>query len=145
MPPYLAPCRPNCVARTVQFEGRRRIFLFSDGPLAPGTELSYDYKLTCDLLLDKCKVERAGPGRGGACTYAYAPAWFPACLPACWAHGKVQRGNACLVGATVTHGCMHVAWHLCNMPVLRARCVCGGAGPVREDGAGDGPPGGRGH
>ena len=48
--------RPNCVARTVQFEGRRRIFLFSDGPLAPGTELSYDYKLTCDLLLDKCKV-----------------------------------------------------------------------------------------
>lgn len=37
-------------------EGQRRIFLFSFTELQPGTELTYDYKLSSVLCMDAFKV-----------------------------------------------------------------------------------------
>ncbi|GLI65016.1 hypothetical protein VaNZ11_008387 [Volvox africanus] len=48
-------CGPNCTAKTVVIEGQRRIFLFSSTVLLPGTELTYDYKLSSALCMDAFK------------------------------------------------------------------------------------------
>ncbi|GIL44712.1 hypothetical protein Vafri_2231 [Volvox africanus] len=48
-------CGPNCTAKTVVIEGQRRIFLFSSTVLMPGTELTYDYKLSSALCMDAFK------------------------------------------------------------------------------------------
>ncbi|KXZ50856.1 hypothetical protein GPECTOR_14g108 [Gonium pectorale] len=48
-------CGPNCVSRTVIIEGQKRIFLYSNTWIEPGTELTYDYKLSSALCLDMFK------------------------------------------------------------------------------------------
>lgn len=54
------PHSPNCVARTLLVNGQRRIFLFALTAMPPGTELTYDYKLSSVLCLEAFKVGRGG-------------------------------------------------------------------------------------
>ncbi|EFJ33038.1 hypothetical protein SELMODRAFT_84518 [Selaginella moellendorffii] len=37
-------CEPNCYAKIITVEGQKRVFIYARTHIAPGTELTYDYK-----------------------------------------------------------------------------------------------------
>lgn len=37
-------CNPNCYARVITIEGQKKIVIYSKQPIAPGEEITYDYK-----------------------------------------------------------------------------------------------------
>ncbi len=39
-------CEPNCYTKAILVDGARHIFIYSKRAIAPGEELSYDYKVS---------------------------------------------------------------------------------------------------